>query len=145
MFETSTITLVLRNDSIADLHCQPHEVTRLELRIGEHRPAYVTAKDAEKIFEPLPVEGYVYRMRLVTNTRNLLYLSVHSGCLFFLPSASADPPTPPIPAMSNDAVSSSSKGTRVSLEDSEKRRGMIYFIYLVIVIIIIEFNIFCRS
>ena len=36
---------------------QPHEITHLEARIGEHRPTKVTLSDDTHLCEPLPIEG----------------------------------------------------------------------------------------
>ncbi|GJJ15604.1 hypothetical protein Clacol_009882 [Clathrus columnatus] len=101
---------------------RPHEQTRLELRIGEHCPNYVM-KDDQEFIEPSPIEGYVYRIKLKTDGRVQIYLSVHSGCLFFISPTGAHPPRPPLPITEETPRNTFNDQNDLSFREEEKRRA----------------------
>lgn len=56
----------------------------LELVMNSHYPTQVLHPNGHALSEPRGVEGYVGRLRSVSNTTSRVYLSVHDGCVFLL-------------------------------------------------------------
>ncbi|KAH8918424.1 hypothetical protein BT69DRAFT_1225419 [Atractiella rhizophila] len=67
----------------------------LELRVAQHYPTYVSLGVAKRLNEPSPIEGYVSRIRLKTDTKERLYLATYDGHLFVITRQHAFPPDPP--------------------------------------------------
>ncbi|KAF5389237.1 hypothetical protein D9757_003483 [Collybiopsis confluens] len=67
---------------------------QLELRMAEHRYAFVHLKDRSRFYEPPAIEGYVDRIKPNTNTKQSLYLVTHEGNLYVLHPSNPHPPMP---------------------------------------------------
>ncbi|EEB92094.1 hypothetical protein MPER_09448, partial [Moniliophthora perniciosa FA553] len=66
----------------------------LELRLCRHFPSFIPLKDGSHFSEPLPIEGYVDRIKPGSGAKQPLYLAVHDGNLFVLHPSHANPPVP---------------------------------------------------
>ncbi|KAF7291599.1 hypothetical protein HMN09_01251000 [Mycena chlorophos] len=66
----------------------------LELRLAQHVPQYSVLKHGEHFPEPPCIEGYLERIRPNTQSKVLVYLVSHEGCLFSLAAAHSNPPSP---------------------------------------------------
>uniref|UniRef100_A0A0W0EV81 PH domain-containing protein n=1 Tax=Moniliophthora roreri TaxID=221103 RepID=A0A0W0EV81_MONRR len=66
----------------------------LELRLCRHFPSFIRLKDGSRLPEPLPIEGYVDRIKPNSGAKQPLYLVVHDGNLFVLHPPHANPPVP---------------------------------------------------
>ncbi len=77
----------------------------LEIRLAEHAPDSLHAREGKKVEEPPAIEGYLDRIRSNRQTKRSVYLVSHSGYLFFLNPVTPFPPTPPgpSPTLSSDA------------------------------------------
>jgi len=80
-------------------------------------------KDKTKFEEPPSIEGYVYRYKPNTKLRVQVYLTVHSGGLFFLNPTQAHAPQPPMPAVLQDRRVDGGVGPAVAFEKEEMKRG----------------------
>lgn len=56
----------------------------LELVMNNHYPTHVLHPSGHALSEPCGVEGFVGRLRNVSNVASRVYLSVHDGCVFLL-------------------------------------------------------------
>ncbi|KAF7299192.1 hypothetical protein MIND_00867900 [Mycena indigotica] len=73
---------------------QSRPFPQLELRLAQHVPQFTSLKNGTRISEPPSIEGYLERIRPNTQTKVLVYLVSHEGCLFSVPSNNANPPSP---------------------------------------------------
>lgn len=64
----------------------------LELVMNNHYPTHVLHPSGHALSEPWGVEGFVGRLRNVSNVASRVYLSVHDGCVFLLREAHASVP-----------------------------------------------------
>lgn len=64
----------------------------LELVMNNHYPTHVLHPSGHALSEPWGVEGFVGRLRNVSNVATRVYLSVHDGCMFLLREAHASVP-----------------------------------------------------
>ncbi|KAJ7069875.1 Pleckstrin homology domain-containing protein [Mycena amicta] len=73
---------------------QSYPAPQLELRLAQHLPQYSLLKNGARISEPASIEGYLERIRPNSQSKQLMYLVSHEGCLFALPPNQANPPSP---------------------------------------------------
>lgn len=91
----------------------------LEIRVAQHAPTHTRLKNGRRFDEPPAIEGYLYRIKPNSQTRQPLYLTTHNGNLFILNSHAAFPPMPPGLA----SVTDQSLDSR-ALRQAEIRRGI---------------------
>ncbi|KAK0562823.1 hypothetical protein OC844_002504 [Tilletia horrida] len=71
---------------------KPNSKSVLELRAAVHEHDHVRNAKGEKIEEPPAIEGFLWRVRPVSNTLDRIYLSTHDGHIFICRPSRAFPP-----------------------------------------------------
>ncbi|KLO17283.1 hypothetical protein SCHPADRAFT_846749 [Schizopora paradoxa] len=98
-----------------------HVPATLELRAAEHYSTYIKQGESVRLAEPPAIEGYVYIVKPVPQSRSLVYLSTNDGWLFSTRSTHAVPP----PTTTSVAVFMSNGPAQFRKEEMNRQRVLI--------------------